>query len=90
MCSSDLLGGVFGVAIPAAVFAGVGSFGSAQAFSNGFAPAIGVSAALALVGAITGMVLPGRRAMALMRTKTKAPETRESVPDGTLEQSSSL
>src|SRR6266516_4663109 len=54
------LGGAFGVAILAAVFAGVGSFGSAQAFSDGFAPAIGVSAALSLVGAIAGMLLPGR------------------------------
>ncbi|MDQ2713482.1 MAG: hypothetical protein M3Z08_01085 [Chloroflexota bacterium] len=54
------LGGAFGVAILAAVFAGVGNFGSAQAFSNGFALAMGVSAALSLLGAIVGMMLPGR------------------------------
>jgi predicted MFS family arabinose efflux permease len=35
------LGGVFGVAIPAAVFAGVGGYGSPQAFSHGFVPAMG-------------------------------------------------
>jgi EmrB/QacA subfamily drug resistance transporter len=57
------LGGVFGIAILAAVFAGAGSFASAQAFTDGFAPAIGVCAALALVGAIAGIALPGRREM---------------------------
>ena len=55
------LGGAFGVAILAAVFAGVGSFASPQAFTNGFVPAISVAAALALVGAIAGLALPGRR-----------------------------
>ncbi len=74
------LGAAFGVALLAAVFAGVGSFHSAQAFTNGFAPAMGVCAALSLVGAITGMALPGRRDMALMRTKVEVPETREREP----------
>jgi EmrB/QacA subfamily drug resistance transporter len=55
------LGGVFGVAILAAVFAGNGSYGSAQAFSDGFAPAIGVAAVLSLVGAAVGIGIPGRR-----------------------------
>ena len=84
------LGGVFGVAILAAVFAGVGSFGSAQGFSNGFASAMSVAAVLSLVGAIAGMVLPGRSVMTLKRTKTKAPETRDGTPEGMLEQSSGL
>jgi EmrB/QacA subfamily drug resistance transporter len=74
------LGAAFGVALLAAVFAGVGSFHSAQAFSNGFAPAMGVSAALSLVGAITALALPGRRDMALMRTKVEVPETWEREP----------
>jgi EmrB/QacA subfamily drug resistance transporter len=55
------LGGVFGIAISVAVFAGAGSYASAQAFTDGFAPAIAVSAALALVGALAGACLPGRR-----------------------------
>ena len=38
------LGGVFGIAVVVAVFAGAGSFASAQAFIDGFAPAIGVAA----------------------------------------------
>ena len=58
------LGGVFGVAVLAVVFARVGSFGSAQSFSNGFAAALGVSAALSFVGAVAGMGLHGRRAAA--------------------------
>lgn len=55
------LGGAFGVAILSAVFAGFGSFHSAQAFSDGFVPATGVAAALALVGAIISLVLPTRK-----------------------------
>ena len=55
------LGGVFGIAIAVAVFAGAGSYASAAAFADGFGPAIGVGAALALAGAIAGLALPGRR-----------------------------
>jgi EmrB/QacA subfamily drug resistance transporter len=53
------LGGVFGIALAVAVFAGAGSYASAQAFTDGFGPAIGVAAALALLGAIAGSFLPG-------------------------------
>jgi EmrB/QacA subfamily drug resistance transporter len=55
------LGGVFGIAVAVAVFAGAGSYASADAFTDGFAPAIGVAAALSLAGAIAGLALPGRR-----------------------------
>jgi hypothetical protein len=55
------LGGVFGVAVAVAVFAGAGSYASTQAFTDGFGPAIFVAAGLALAGAITGLALPGRR-----------------------------
>jgi MFS family permease len=58
------LGGVFGVAVVVAVFAGAGSFASPQAFTDGFEPAILVAAGLALVGALAGLALPGRRAAA--------------------------
>ena len=54
------LGGAFGVAVLVAVFAGAGSYASAEAFSDGFAPAIAVSAALSVLGAIAGLGLPGR------------------------------
>ena len=44
-----------------AVFAGAGSYASAAAFVDGFGPAIGVAAVLALAGAAAGLALPGRR-----------------------------
>jgi EmrB/QacA subfamily drug resistance transporter len=56
------LGGVFGIAVAVAVFAGAGSYASAAAFSDGFAAAIGVAAVLSLAGAVTGLALPARRA----------------------------
>jgi hypothetical protein len=52
------LGGVFGIAVLVAVFAHKGNFHSAQAFSEGFAVAIGVSAGLSVVAAIAGLWLP--------------------------------
>jgi EmrB/QacA subfamily drug resistance transporter len=55
------LGGVFGIAVAVAVFAGAGSFASPDAFLDGFAPAIVVVAALSLAGAVVAIGLPGRR-----------------------------
>jgi EmrB/QacA subfamily drug resistance transporter len=55
------LGGVFGIAVVVAVFAGTGSYASANAFTDGFGPAIGVAAVLGLAGAAAGLALPGRR-----------------------------
>jgi predicted MFS family arabinose efflux permease len=55
------LGGVFGIALSVAVFAGAGSYASAEAFSDGFVAAMGVSAGLSLLGALAGSALPGRR-----------------------------
>jgi EmrB/QacA subfamily drug resistance transporter len=54
------LGGVFGIATAVAVFAGAGGYASAQGFVDGFGPAIGVAAAIALVGALCALALPGR------------------------------
>ena len=56
------LGGVFGIAVAVAVFAGAGGYATAQAFVHGFAPAIGVSAGLALAGALAALAMPRRRA----------------------------
>jgi MFS family permease len=55
------LGGVFGVAICAAVFAARGGYASPSAFVTGFGPAMGACAGLALAGAIAGLLVPGRR-----------------------------
>jgi EmrB/QacA subfamily drug resistance transporter len=54
------LGGVFGIAVAVAVFAAFGGYASAQAFTDGFGPAIGVSSGLALLGALCGLALPRR------------------------------
>jgi EmrB/QacA subfamily drug resistance transporter len=55
------LGGVFGIAVSVAVFAGTGGYASAQAFVDGFGPAIGVAAACAFLGAVVALGLPARR-----------------------------
>ncbi len=54
------LGGVLGIALGVAAFAGVGGYASAAAFSDGFAAAMGVSAGLSLLAALAGWMLPGR------------------------------
>jgi EmrB/QacA subfamily drug resistance transporter len=56
------LGGVFGIALSVAVFAGAGSFASPQAFTDGFVAAMGVSAGLSLLAALAGAALRSRRA----------------------------
>jgi EmrB/QacA subfamily drug resistance transporter len=54
------LGGAFGIAVVVAVFTGAGDYTSPQAFTDGFAPALGVAAVLSLAGALAGAVLAGR------------------------------
>ena len=54
------LGGVFGVAICAAVFAARGHYASPATFVAGFGPAMGACAGLAVLGAAAGLVIPGR------------------------------
>jgi EmrB/QacA subfamily drug resistance transporter len=68
------LGGVFGIAVAAAVFAGFGSYASAQAFINGFGPAIWVSSGLALAGAACGLALPARRHHEVISAIPSVPE----------------
>ena len=57
------LGGVLGIAIGVAAFAGAGSYGSAIDFSNGFVAAMGVASGLSVIAALAGAALP-KRAMA--------------------------
>jgi hypothetical protein len=54
------LGGVFGIAVAVAVFAGAGSYLSPLAFTDGFTPAILVAAGLSVAGAVAGLALPSR------------------------------
>jgi EmrB/QacA subfamily drug resistance transporter len=55
------LGGAFGVASLVAVFDHAGSLNSPQAFSSGFAAAVGVAAMLSAAGAVAGLGLPARQ-----------------------------
>jgi EmrB/QacA subfamily drug resistance transporter len=55
------LGGVFGVAVLAAIFSHVGGYESAQAFSDGMNTAVLVGAALVAVGAVAAFAIPERR-----------------------------
>lgn len=58
------LGAVFGIAIVVAVFAGSGGYASAHAFSDGFIPAIAVTAGFGFAAALAGLLLPVRTARA--------------------------
>ena len=67
------LGGVFGVAICAAVFAAHGGYATPAAFTAGFAPAMGTCVGLALAGAIAGLAVP-RRPRADLPTPAAQPD----------------
>jgi EmrB/QacA subfamily drug resistance transporter len=54
------LGGAFGITSLVAVFDHTGGLNSPQAFSSGFATAVGVAAVLSAAGAIAGLGLPAR------------------------------
>jgi EmrB/QacA subfamily drug resistance transporter len=56
-----ILGGVFGVAVSVAVFAGVGGYGSAAEFSDGFSAAMGAVAVFAFAGMLVALGMPGGR-----------------------------
>jgi EmrB/QacA subfamily drug resistance transporter len=66
------LGGVFGVAILAAVFAHPGAYGSPHAFVGGFTDALWVGAALSALGIIAALLGPRRR-RAGQTSATQAP-----------------
>ena len=55
------LGGVFGVAVLASIFARFGGYESAQTFVDGLVPAVWVGAALVGVGAVAALTIPARR-----------------------------
>ena len=54
------LGGVFGVAVLASVFAAHGGYGSGQAFVDGLRPAVGVGAAGVFLAALALLAVPRR------------------------------
>jgi EmrB/QacA subfamily drug resistance transporter len=71
-----ILGGVFGIAIASAVFAGAGSFASAKEFTDGYAPGIGVIALISLLGALAGLGIPARRKPLAATPAAAAPSLR--------------
>jgi EmrB/QacA subfamily drug resistance transporter len=70
------LGGVFGIAVAVAVFAGSGSYASVQAFSDGFGPAVAVGAGLAFAGALSALALPGRRVTSAREARAESAAAR--------------
>jgi EmrB/QacA subfamily drug resistance transporter len=66
------LGGVLGIAVLATVFANNGSYASPEAYTNGMSAAIWVGAAVLAIGALTALLVPGRRAQ---RAAAAAPLT---------------
>jgi EmrB/QacA subfamily drug resistance transporter len=56
------LGGVFGVAVLASIFAHQGGYGSASLFTDGILPALWVGSAVVAAGFLAALMLPGRTA----------------------------
>jgi EmrB/QacA subfamily drug resistance transporter len=73
------LGGVFGIAVAVAVFAGAGSYASPASFVDGFGPAIGVAAGLAFIGALISLALPARRTHTTPALVTGVPAIEEAA-----------
>jgi EmrB/QacA subfamily drug resistance transporter len=77
------LGGVFGLAICAAVFSARGGYGSAATFVAGFGPAVGACAGLAGIAAVAGLFLTARRPATAQNqpaTDQNQPATAQSQP----------
>jgi EmrB/QacA subfamily drug resistance transporter len=55
------LGGVFGVAVLASIFAHYGGYTAPQAFVDGMQPAVWVGAAIVALGALAAFAIPSRR-----------------------------
>jgi EmrB/QacA subfamily drug resistance transporter len=71
----NALGGVFGVAILAAVFAAHGSYASPSSFIAGFRPAEWVAALLAAVGIVGAALAPSKRQLSLAGAPAAEPAT---------------
>ncbi len=68
-----ILGGVFGIAIITAVFAGHGSFASPKAFTDGFTAAMVGATIVSGAGAIVGLGMAGRKPAAPAAPQQPAP-----------------
>jgi MFS family permease len=56
------LGGVLGIAVLGAVFSAHGGYSSGPAYVDGMTPAVFVGAAVVALGAVSALIIPGRRA----------------------------
>jgi MFS family permease len=54
------IGGVFGIAVLAAVFTHAGGYSSPHTFIDGFSPALRIGAGLSALGVIAALLAPGR------------------------------
>lgn len=79
--TSRQLGGAFGVAILAAVFAANGSYASPEAFRDGVGPALGVAAGLSALGAIAGALVRRHGVTAARVGATPPPVTADALVD---------
>jgi EmrB/QacA subfamily drug resistance transporter len=70
------LGGVLGIAVLGAVFSSHGSYRSASSYVSGMSTAVYVGAAVVAVGALSALVIPGRR-----RAAATVPEVADDLPD---------
>jgi EmrB/QacA subfamily drug resistance transporter len=68
------LGGVFGVAVLASVFAHSGGYASGQTFVNGLHPAVLVGAVVVALGAVAAFAIPRRRTAELAPVELAEPE----------------
>ena len=68
------LGGAFGVAILASVFAANGSYASATGYVDGLIPALQVGAAVVGAGALAALTLPGRLGVRRSTASIASPE----------------
>ena len=72
------VGGVFGVAVLAAVFSANGNYGSGPGYVDGMIPAIQVGALIVALGAVAALALPGRtRADRLIGAVDREPTSSE-------------
>jgi hypothetical protein len=74
------VGGVFGVAILAAVFAANGGYASPTSFINGFKPAMLVAALVPIAGVVAAALAPAKSA--IPHPVTPVPEPRPLAPAG--------
>jgi EmrB/QacA subfamily drug resistance transporter len=73
------LGGVFGVAVLASIFASAGGYGSGQSFVDGMGPAVWVGAAVVGVGAILALTIPARQRRAAVEAIEPVPALEEAA-----------